>query len=176
MKAGWLALFGLVVAAPAHADQLVLQIGRVGEVMAQEEGPPQPPLPGNMAGMNSVSDPRYVHLGTDISGAFCKQFGIEFRAANLAPGATALVQVRLDHPLWTSANGQTSTTELNLGAVTGDHWSYAGYSLEEDWSLVPGTWTFTISQGPRVLATVSFNLSVEPGQRMPADGCGAPTS
>ena len=71
----------------AYAEPLSLQIGRVGEVTAEEVGPPQPPRPGNVAGIDSVQNPRFTHLGTSIQGMFCKQFGLEFKAANLARSA-----------------------------------------------------------------------------------------
>ncbi len=171
-----LAAFLLLGGSAAWADPLALELGRVGEVMAQEVGPPEPPRPGNIAGIDAVRDPRFVHLGTDIQGAFCKQFGLEFRAANLAPGETALVQVTLDHPLWTRPDGASGTREVNFNTVTADRWSYTGYTLEEDWSLVPGPWTFTISQGPRVLSKVTFNVSVaQPGQHITQGACDAPS-
>ena len=160
----------------ASADQLVVQIGRVGEVVAPETGPSEPPRAGNVAGTTPVSDPKFLHLGPDVDGTPCRQFGMEFRATNLPPGAETQVMVQLSHPLWTRPDGQTGTTETNISTVTSDRWTYVGYTLEEDWSMVRGEWTFTISQGPRVLATTSFNVSVEPGQTVPKDGCSAPTS
>ncbi len=168
----------MLVAGPAgaEAEQLKVQIGRIGEVVAPEAGPAEPPRPGNVAGTTPVLDPKFLHLGTEIEGVPCRQFGLEFRALNLAPGAAATVLVQLSHPLWTRPDGQTGTTESNLSTVTSDRWTYVGYTLEEEWSLVPGPWSFTISQGPRVLATTSFNVAVEPGQVVPKDGCSAPTS
>ncbi len=160
----------------AAAEPLRLEVGRVGEVLAPEAGPPEPPRPGNVVGSTPVSTPRFVHLGTDVVGVYCKQFGLEFRALNLPPDGEAPVTIRLDHPLWRLPDGRTSTAETNLGGVVSDHWAYTGYTLEEPWALVPGAWTFTISQGPRVLAVTSFNVSVEMGQAEPQDGCTTPTS
>jgi hypothetical protein len=172
-----LALLAAVAAQPAVAQALVVEIGRAGEVTAVEAGDPQPPRPGNIAGSNSVLDPRFTHLGPDVQGVFCKQFGFEFRAKNLAPSSQAIVQVTLDHPLWTRPDGVSGTREVNLSVLTGNEWSYVGYTLEENWSLVPGPWVFTISQGPRVLATATFNVSVEnPNQHMPSEGCNPPTA
>ena len=160
----------------AFADQLVVRIGRIGEVMAAEAGPSEPPRPGNVAGTTPVQDPRFLQLGTEIEGTPCRQFGLEFRAVNLPPGVSVPVVVQLSHPLWTRPDGKSGTMETNISDVTADRWTYVGYTLEEQWSMVPGTWTFTISQGPRVLATANFNVSVEPGQTVPAEGCSAPTS
>ncbi len=166
----------LASACLARAEPLKLEIGRLGEVVAQEAGPSEPPRPGNVVGSTPVLTPSFTHLGPDIVGAYCKQFGLEFRALNLSADGDAAVTVRLDHPLWQLPDGRTSTAEINLGGVAADHWSYTGYTLEEPWALVPGTWTFTISQGARVLAVTSFNLSVQPGQTAPAEGCTALTS
>lgn len=167
---------GLLTAAPALADQLVLRVGRAGEVVAPEAGPAEPPRPGNVAGTTPVLDPKFLRLGPDVDGTPCRQFGLEFRAANLPPGVTVPVVVRLDHPLWTRPDGVTGTSEINVSSVSSDRWTYVGYTLEEQWSLVPGEWTFTISQGPRILAVSKFTVSVEPGQTVPPEGCGAITS
>lgn len=170
-------LAALLAGAPAAwADPLTVRIGRVGEVVAPEAGPPEPPHPGNVAGTTPVQDPRFLRLGTEIEGTPCRQFGLEFRAVNLPPGVTMPVMVQLTHPLWTRPDGQSGTTETNTSFVSSDRWTYVGYTLEEPWSLIPGPWTFTVSQGPRVLATTSFNVAVEPGQTVPKDGCDAPTS
>ena len=171
-------LAAVLIATPAvsMADPLRIQIGRIGEVVAQEAGPSEPPRPGNVAGTTPVMDPKYIHLGPDVDGAPCRQFGVEFRATNLPPGATSEVMVQLSHPLWTRPDGQTGTTETNISVVTSDHWTYVGYTLEESWSLVPGPWTFTFTDGARVLGTTTFNVSVEPGQTVPKDGCSATTS
>ena len=173
-----LVLAALMVVAPAsaYADQLVVRIGRVGEVVAPEAGPSEPPRPGNVAGTTPVLDPKFLQLGTEIEGTPCRQFGLEFRAVNLPPGVTSPVMVQLSHPLWTRPDGQSGTTETNISSVSADRWTYVGYTLEESWSLVPGPWTFTISQGPRVLATAHFDVTVEPGQKIPPEGCSAPTS
>ena len=166
----------LLAATPAMAASLAVQMGRMGEVVAEEAGPPEAPRPGNVVGSTPVRPPRFVHLGSDVTGVFCRQFGLEFRAANLPPGEAAAVVVQLQHPLWTLPDGRTSTMETNVSGIDADHWSYTGYTLEEGWSLVPGRWTFTISQGPRVLAVADFDVTVEPGQTEPVNGCEVPTS
>ncbi len=165
-----------VMPALAHADPLKIVIGRIGEVLAPEAGPPEPPPPGNLAGTSPVHDPRFLQLGADVDGAPCRQFGLEFRAVNLPPGTTAPVTVQLTHPLWTLPDGRTGTTETNVSTVSPDRWTYVGYTLEEPWSLVSGTWTFTISQGPRILGSASFQVSAEPDAKIPVEGCSAPTS
>jgi hypothetical protein len=166
----------LLLAGQAHANPIAVAIGRLGEVSAAEAGPTIPPRPGNVVGSTPVHDPRFMTQGADIEGAFCKQFGFEFRATNLPSPLSLPVEVELDHPVWNLPDGRTSTRETNDSAIASDHWSYTGYTLEEPWSLVPGPWTFTIVAGGTVLATVTFNVNVEPGQSIPVEGCEAPTS
>ncbi len=48
----------------AHAEPLAVEIGRVGEVVAQEVGAPQPPRPGNLAPRTTWRNMRFTHLGT----------------------------------------------------------------------------------------------------------------
>ena len=109
-------------------------------------------------------------MGSDVDAKFCLLFGFQFRAPNLPPSMAFPVTVQLDHPLWTRPDGRTGTREVYPNVLTSD-WSYAGYELDESWTLVPGTWRFTIFVGHAVLATQTFELSVEPGQTLGADGC-----
>ena len=166
----------VVPVSSAMADPLRVTIGRVGQVVAQEAGPPEPPRPGNVVGSTPVLAPTFTHLGSDIAGVFCGQFGLEFRAANLPTGVVQPVTVTLQHPLWTLPDGRTSTQEVNSSFVSPDRWTYSGYTLEESWALVPGTWSFIVSDGTRVLGSASFNVTVNPGQTPPKDGCTALTS
>ncbi len=176
MKAAATTLVLLLAAGPCAARPFAVTIGRMGEVSAQDAGPTVPPRPGNVVGSTPVHDPRFMTQGPDVEGAFCKQFGFEFRAADLPAPLAVPVEVRLDHPVWTLPDGRTSTRESNENAISADRWSYSGYTLEEPWSLVPGAWTFTVVSGETVLASVTFNVTVEPGQQMPAAGCDVPTS
>ena len=41
--------------------------------------------------------------------------------------------------------------------------SYSGYSFDDPWEIVPGTWRFEIRLGGRKMAEQSFNVSKECG-------------
>ncbi len=81
------------------------EIGRLGEVSAPDAGPTVPPKPGNVVGSTPVRTPRYITLGPEIEGAFCKQFGFEFRARDLPP---AMAIAGRDHG-WTTRSGRCRT-------------------------------------------------------------------
>ncbi len=166
-----LALAGsLLAACPAWAEPLQIEIANAGETFTQEVGAPKL-MPGNLAEVTAVTSPVLMHAGTRIEGKYCHQFGFSLRATNLPANQTAVFDVHVRHPLWTLPDGRSGTDETWTTSIEGNRWGYIGYSLTEPWSLQPGTWTFTLSQGLRILATQSFQLDVAPGQAMPSDGC-----
>ncbi len=166
-----LALAGSLLAArPVRADPLQIEIANAGETFTREVGAPKL-MPGNLAEVTAVTSPVLMHAGTQIEGKYCHQFGFSLRATNLPPNQTAIFDVHVRHPRWTLPDGRSGTDETWTTSIEGNRWGYIGYSLTEEWSLQPGTWIFTLSQGLRVLATQSFELNVAPGQTMPSDGC-----
>jgi len=172
-----LAVLALTLAAhPVQAQVLAVEIGQVGTIEPADPDPPTiPPEGGNLVGSSAQKPKRYLHLGNQIDAKYCTLFGFEFRAPNLPAPLTMPVTVQLDHPLWVRPDGRSGTRERYPNVLHQD-WSYSGYHLEESWTLVPGTWTFSVMMGDTVLASQSFDLKVDPGQKFPAGGCGAPLS
>jgi hypothetical protein len=166
--------FGLASGA-AHAATLQLEVAGAGEMVTQDTGEATQ-LPGNLASVQSVKAPKVIRPGHRIEGVYCHEFGFSFRATNLPAGQTATVSVQLTHPLWTLPDGRTGTQEVWTNTLKGDGWSYIGYAFSEDWSLVPGSWEYTISQGDHVLTQQNFQLDVAPGQTLPLQGCAAAVS
>jgi hypothetical protein len=154
----------------ARAATVQLEVAGAGEVVAQDIGEATL-LPGNLAAVTGVASPKLIHAGHRIEGAYCHQFGFSFHALNLAPDETIPVTVQVTHPRWTLPDGRSGTQETWTSALEGNHWGYVGYSFTEAWSLVPGTWSFTMSQGTHVLTQQNFQLDVAPGQILPLDGC-----
>jgi hypothetical protein len=172
----WLALAAAFVAGPVRAQVLAVEIGRAGEIEPVDPDPPAAPATGNnLVGSSLQSPKRYIHLGGDVDAKYCTLFGFEFRAPNLPPPLEVPVTIVLDHPLWTRPDGRTGTQERYTNMLRGT-WSYSGYHLEESWTLVPGTWRFTVMLGNSVLAAQSFELTVPPGQAFPQTGCAPATS
>ena len=175
MRAAVPVLAALLAAGPAAAQVLDVEIGRVGVVEPTETDVPEtPPADGNLVGSSPQRPARFTKLGSAIDARFCMLFGFEFRAPNMPAPLEFPVVVQLDHPLWTRPDGRSGTQERFHNLLTSE-WSYTGYHLEESWTLVPGTWRFTVLTGDKVLATQSFELSVAPGQSLPTN-CGAPVS
>jgi hypothetical protein len=176
MRAAALGLLALAAVAPAKAQVLAVEIGQAGQIEPADPDPPaDPPMGSNLVGSSPQRPKRYIHLGPEINAKFCTLFGFEFRAPNLPAPLEVPVTVQLDHPLWTRPDGRTGTRE-RYPNILRNRWAYTGYDLEETWTLVPGTWRFSVMLGDTVLASQSFELTVEPGQVFPAGGCGAPLS
>jgi hypothetical protein len=171
-----LALYAAFAAAPARAQVLAVEIGRAGMIEPSDPDPVAlPPTGGNLVGSSAQSPKRYIHLGPDVDAKFCMLFGFEFRAPNLPPPLEVPVTVVLDHPLWVRPDGKSGTQERYPNILRGT-WSYSGYHLEESWTMVPGTWRFTVMMGDSVLASQEFELTVAPGQKFPEMGCAPATS
>ena len=155
---------------PHGQAPLELDVAGAGEVVA--EGVGEATLwPGNLAGVTGVTTPKVIHPGHQIEGGYCRQFGFSFRARNLTGDQTAPIMIQVTHPTWTLPDGRTGTTETWTSVLQGRSWGYVGYAFTEAWSLVPGVWSFTVSQDGRVLTRQDFELQVAPGQTMPPDGC-----
>jgi hypothetical protein len=159
----------------AYAAPLQLEVAGAGEVVTQDIGEATM-LPGNLASVTGVGTPKLIRPGHRIEGVYCHQFGFSFRATNLAAGQIAPVTVQVTHPRWTLPDGRSGTQETWTSTLVGHEWGYVGYAFTEPWSLVPGTWSYTVSQGGRVLTQQNFQLDVAPGQTMPLQGCAAAVS
>jgi hypothetical protein len=166
------ALAGVILAAgPARAAPLQIEVAGAGEVFTRDVGEPKL-LPGNLAPVSGVTSPVMIHPGHRIEGSYCHGFGFSFRPINLPPGRQVPIVVRVTHPLWTLPDGRSGTQESWDSVIDSPKWSYVGYSFDEAWSLVPGTWIFTVTTADgRLLTEQSFQVDVAPDQTLPKEGC-----
>jgi hypothetical protein len=105
----------------------------------------------------------------------CTRFGLEYRAVNLPPGAVAVAQVRVDHPLLSRPDGQRSaadTYDVPLRSSTG----WTGLDFDEAWEMVPGTWTFTLVYAGHVLAAQRFAVVAPPAGTAAPKDCSRPVA
>jgi hypothetical protein len=106
---------------------------------------------------------------TEIPGCLNSKFGFRYKLVGAPIGEKQQIKIviRFPPPGLHRPDGQvflTSNTypEPAIGTV-----HYKGYGFDEDWEIVPGTWTFEIWQGEHKMAEQSFQVSKE---------CGNPTS
>jgi hypothetical protein len=94
-------------------------------------------------------------------------FGVRFRTAGAPRDAEATLRSvwKIPQPgLHNPTNGTIYRESVATfsAAVGGVHWR--GYSFDQPWEVVPGTWTIEIWQGDRKLLEHSFAIAPPPQQ------------
>ncbi len=150
------AIFGIAV--PANAGEVSgVEIVEYGLYTANVTGQLRE---SNGIISNVIENLCHIATTTTVPMRAALHFGFRYRVDGPVPGDTAQVTlvVRFPtavqpipsvHPL---TEHQRSTT-LAIGAV-----SYTGYSFDQTWEFVPGTWTLSLRQGGRTLAEKSFTV------------------
>jgi len=98
-------------------------------------------------------------------------FGFRYRVDGPVPGDTVPLTLAVRFPATVQPNPSVHPltehergTTLTIGAV-----SYTGYSFDQAWEFVPGTWTLSVRQGGRTLAEKSFAV-VDTGEPPASSG------
>jgi len=169
----------LALAGSAHAEDFPnLRIIDYGEyVVRREVGTLDPGLGAKtLTPVATVDDPRFVNRTSRIEARLCRRFGIRFEAPNLDPVLTTRVTIRVTHPALVRPDGQSGEVDTWQSPINREP-SMAGYHFEKPWELVPGTWTFAVLFGDRVLAEHSFEVVAAPGPgALAPGGCDVPVS
>ena len=169
----------IAVAQPVLAqDMPKVAVVEYGEYTVRREVP----LNGQRIGSTGVtervsSEGAQLLRRTDrIEAAPCHRFGAWFQMQ--PPGQAGFLPItqRLTHPVMTRPDGVSGTVEADDGLLDGSP-VLSGFSFTYDWEMVPGTWTFALLSGGKVLAEKSFEVVAPPGGiTSTAGGCEAPTS
>ncbi len=111
-----------------------------------------------------------------IEAAPCRRFGAWFQLQPPGEGGLLPITQRLTHPLMIRPDGVSGTVEADDGLLDGEP-VLSGFSFTYDWEMAPGTWTFALLSGGKVLAEKSFEVVAPPGGTgSAAGGCDAPIS
>ena len=164
---------------PALAqDAPKVAVVEFGEYTVRREAP----LDGLRFGSSGITERvssegvRLLRHTDRIEAAPCRRFGAWFQVQ--PPGQVGLLPItqRLTHPVMTRPDGVFGTVEADDGLLDGDP-VLSGFSFTYDWEMVPGTWTFALMSGGKVLAEKSFEVVAPPGGiASAAGGCDAPIS
>jgi hypothetical protein len=101
----------------------------------------------------------------------CRRFGISFEAHSVNPDEPDRLTIRVTHPLMVRPDGASGEVET-WQSPTDLLGSFAGFSFNYAWEMVPGTWTFSLLFGARLLAEQKFELIESSGTpTMPLGGC-----
>lgn len=119
------------------------------------------PAPGSPAGTEKIVT--HMRLATQtrtVPAAKGTSFGYRFVVAGSPAGVIAPLHMVTTFPasMTNPATHQSSTrSESDIGVSIGAI-GYAGYSMDDDWEVLPGVWTFQIWSQGRKLAEQSFTV------------------
>lgn len=158
----WLALFaaGISTIALAQAPQITrLDTTEYGEYALQVQttnansanGIPQ----RIVTGIKQLDKTRVVRLHKDL------HFGYRYTIVGTPSGATVNLRMVVIYPspglLKPGTTKPIQQDITTMDRVIGENF-YRGYTLNDDWMMVPGDWTFEIWYGDRKLSSETFSL------------------
>jgi len=153
-------LLVLMSAAAQAEDVQRIEIYDVGIYKSQITGHEE--APGTPAGYrNVVTGIELQQRTTTIPATSGTEFGFRYAIIGNPEGAAVNLRMVSHYPSPGLRNPKTGNAimrgEYSVERKLGDK-SWKSYLLEDDWELVPGTWTFEIWQGERKLAEQSFTV------------------
>src|SRR5947207_11388572 len=102
--------------------------------------------PGAIAGArHAVSKVALVECTTNVAARVGTSFGFRVRMPGKVTGAVAPCSAKCIHPKLTDpASGRSSELEQwDTSGLAGEE-GYIGYTLDNEWELVPGPWTIQV--------------------------------
>lgn len=109
-----------------------------------------------------VRNIRHAATTTTVPAQLGVSFGIRYRVDGSPNGATVDVsEITLFPPpgLKSPKSAQPVLKDVDPHKRKIGETVYCGYSLDNSWEAVPGTWTFQLWSGDRMLAEKSFNVA-----------------
>jgi hypothetical protein len=110
----------------------------------------------------AVTVAKNIQNTTAIQGKVGSEFGLRYVVAGAPAGADVSVDIVITYP----APGLPDPTaakpivESRFSRVKKiGETEYLGYGFDDDWEIVPGTWTFEIWYGGRMMASQAFTVS-----------------
>ena len=152
----------LLAAPAAGQDAPALHITGSGEFTATRDMGPRDPAARDGDTVVMVENPRITRRTTRIEAQLCRRFGFMFTMDGLPPGGALDMTVTSVHPPILHPSGRISTGVTYDMAVSGEQPGLVGFSFDEPWELVPGTWTFTVRLGDRTLAEQAYDVTASP--------------
>jgi len=109
-----------------------------------------------------------------IEARLCGRFGMLFVVDGLGAGGILGVTIQSRHPQLVNPSGQVSTGVRYTSTVATGQPGLVGYTFDHPWEMVPGTWTFSVQLGDKVLAEQAFEVvAPSDGGQLLREGCSA---
>lgn len=116
--------------------------------------------PGAIAGArHAVSKVTLVECTTNVAARVETSFGFRVRMPGNADGSIVQCSAKCIHPRLTDpSSGRSSEVEQwDTSGLAGEE-GYIGYTLDNDWELVPGLWTIQVFMNSKLVIEKTFNL------------------
>lgn len=159
MRATALALIGLLcVVAPAVAGEATgAEILEYGLYTADIKGQQRDP---NGVVTNVIENICHVATTTTVPMRQAVHFGFRYTVDGPSTGELVDLTLVVQFPaaLQPSAGAPPVAQHEHSAVLAIGATSYTGYSFDQDWEFVPGTWTLEVRQGSRTLAEKSFTV------------------
>jgi hypothetical protein len=157
-----LLLLGLATVARAddlRVDRLEVVSKGIFEVQTGETTPDTTAPTGEIAAPVTSKN---IEATSEIPAKIGLEFGVQYRVVGAPEGAEVPLELVITYPAPGLADPSESepirttrfTRQKKIGETT-----YVGYGFENDWELVPGTWTFIIWYDNRKLLDESFTVT-----------------
>jgi hypothetical protein len=159
-----------IAVAPIEVEQPIINVSELLQaevrwVGSVANGPvKEVPAPGGPSGTEVIIDnpPRMAEATTKIPARKGERFGISYVLKGVPEGSHAGIREiwRFPEPGLTNPETGITTQELvqrKILVVT-DNAVFSGWALLYEWELVPGTWTFELWTGDRLLLRQPFEV------------------
>jgi hypothetical protein len=162
----FLLLVAILVAAPLAARGEEVRVDRIDIVdkgvyeITTGEATPDPNTPTGK--ISAVTKVKNIEATTAVRGRVGLEFGFQYTVVGAPAGDEVSLDIVNIYPALGIVDPQDPKPILEnrysrkkkIGET-----AYLGYGIENDWEIVPGTWTFEIWYSGRKLAEQSFTLS-----------------
>lgn len=111
---------------------------------------------------NVVADRKNVELTATIAARLCVSFGFEYVLVGTPTNIDVPIRMVTRFPVAGVRNPETGLTTNRHEAIvlrTIGRLHFRSYTLENEWEVVPGTWTFELWDNDRKLVERSFVLT-----------------
>lgn len=169
------AVVGVAPAARAADPPLRIEIVGMGRYVAADTGTNAHDAGhGATVDIGATGNARFVEPGTRLTVAYCDHVGILFRA----PGVPALrpvpITIEVRHPPVLFPDGMHTRESWRTTVDTRSR--TLGMTFEEEGMMQPGTWTISVLQSGRMLATQAFEISIVPNLGQEPEHCSSKVS
>ena len=119
--------------------------------------------PGAITGArHAVSKVELLEHTTNVVARVGTSFGFLVRMPG-QPGDLVQCSAKCLHPKLTDpSTGRSSEIDQWDSSGPGGQEGYIGYTLDNDWELVPGPWTVQVFMGSKLVLEKTFNVSPSP--------------